>query len=308
VVDANLLVREFLLGQTPVTALLGTNANSSIYCGYDLPEHFDPTLGPAIQIFRVGGLSHSEITVLVDARVHIRVWAAVEKYFLASQVYSAINDVLHGLCGFTLTDGTIIRALEVTAPSEMTDPETGYVAVYAFYAVMARPNGSTVPTVYIPQFYSGSGAPGALHNEDDVYFNVSTGDLYEQVAGSWVLTGNVPQGGGTEMPSLTYHKVSAASNNAANIKPSAGVVTGWKIYNNSGAALYVKLFNKATTPVPGTDTPQQTIGVDAGESDLITSAGYTYAAGIGIAIVKNIGDADNTSVAANDCVVDIFYQ
>ena len=139
-VDANLLVREYLLGQTPVTALLGTNANSSIYCGYDLPEHFDPTLGPVIQIFRVGGTSHTEITVMVDARVNIRVWAAVEKGLLASKVYGAINDVLHGVCNFALADGTIVRALEVTAPQEMTDPETGWVAVYGFYAVMARPN------------------------------------------------------------------------------------------------------------------------------------------------------------------------
>lgn len=264
-VDANLLVREFLLGQTAVTALLGTNSNSSIYCGYDLPEHFDPALGPAIQIFRVGGASHSEITALVDARLHIRVWAGVEKAFLASQVYGVINDVLHGITGITMADGTIIRALEVTGPSEMTDPNNGYVAVYAFYAVMARPNGSTVPTLPIP--------PGEIL-----------------------------------MPSLTYHKVSAASTNAGNIKPTAGTVTGWKIYNNAGYPIFVKVYNKTTTPTPGTDTPQQTIGVDAGLSDLITSAGYTYTAGIGIAITKGMADLDSTPVALADCVVDIFYQ
>lgn len=262
-VDANLLVRDYLLTQTPVTALLGTNANSSIYCGYDLPEHFDPKLGPAIQIFRSGGLSHPEITPLVDARVHIRVWADVEKPFLASRAYAAINDALHGVTGITLADGTIVRALEVTAPQEMTDPETGWVAVFAFYAVMARPNGSSPLT---------------------------------------------PPSGDILMPSLTYHKVAAATNNAANIKPTPGTVTGWKIYNKAGYPIYVKLFNKATTPIPGTDTPQQTIGVDAGLSDLITSAGYTYTNGIGIAIVQGILDNDNTSVAAADCVVDIFYQ
>ncbi len=140
-VDANLVVREFLLSQAEVTALLGTNANGSIYCGYDLPEHFDPTLGPAIQIFRVGGHSHPEIMGLVDARMCVRVWAAVEKALLGSQVYGAINDVLHGLCGFTVADGTIVRALEVTGPLEMTDPNTGWIAVYAFYQVMARPGG-----------------------------------------------------------------------------------------------------------------------------------------------------------------------
>lgn len=139
-VDAAVLVREHLLNQAAVTSLLGLNANDSIYCSYDLPEHFDPDLGPAIQIFRSGGSSHGEITVLVDARVIVKVWAGVERFTDASAVYSAINDTLHGISGVTLADGTIIRALEVTAPAEMTDPETGWVSVFGFFAVMARPN------------------------------------------------------------------------------------------------------------------------------------------------------------------------
>lgn len=143
-VDVNLLVRELLLSQSSVTALLGTNANSSIYCGYDLPEHFDPTLGPAIQIFRAGGLSHAEILELVDARVQVRVWANVEKALLASQVYGAIHDVLHGACGISLPDGTIIRSLEVTGPQEVTDPEAGWVSVHAFYAVMANASAGRI--------------------------------------------------------------------------------------------------------------------------------------------------------------------
>lgn len=307
-VDAALLVREYLLGQGAVTALLGTNANGSIYCASDLPEHFDPILGPAIQIFRAGGHSHDEITVLLDARVQIRVWADTEKYLQASQLYGAINDILHGACGLTVTDGTIIRALEADGPIEMTDPGTGWVAMYAFYTIMARPNGSSVPVIYTPQLYQGAGAPGAIHNDDDIYFNTSTGDLYEQVGASWVFTGNVPQGS-PDMPSLTYHKVSLATNNAAVIKAAPGTVTGGKIYNNAGYPIFVKLYNKATIPIPGTDTPQQTIGIEAGLSDGISvPGGLTYAAGIGIAIVKNIGDADNTAVAAADCVVDVFYQ
>jgi hypothetical protein len=306
VVDAAVLVREYLLTQSNVTALLGTNINGSIYCAYDLPEHFKPELGPAIQIFRAGGHSHEEITPLLDARIQIKAWSDQERYSVASALYAAINDALHGACGLTVTDGTIIRALEVDGPIEMTDPDTGWVTMYAFYTVMARPNGSSVP--YVPQFYSGAGAPGALHNEDDIYSNSTTGDVYEQVSGSWVFMGNIPIGGAVEMPSLTDHVVSVASTNAKNIKSSAGVVTGWKIYNNSGSAIFLKLFNKATIPIPGTDTPQQTIGVDAGESDVITSAGYTYTVGIGRAITKNIDDLDNTPVALKDCSVDVFYQ
>jgi hypothetical protein len=139
-VDVAVLLREHLLNQAEVTTLLGANLNGSIYCSADLPEHFDPKLGPAIQIVRSGGTSHGEITVLVNARVQVRVWADVEKYQLASDVYGAINDTLHGVTGVALADGVILSALEATGPQEMTDPETGWVAVNSFYAVMARPN------------------------------------------------------------------------------------------------------------------------------------------------------------------------
>ena len=139
-VDVAVLLREHLLNQAEVTALLGTNLNGSIYCAADLPEHFDPKLGPAIQIVRSGGTSHTEITVMVNARVQVRVWADVEKYQLASDLYGAINDTLHGVTGIALADGVILSALEATGPQEMTDPDTGWVAVNSFYAVIARPN------------------------------------------------------------------------------------------------------------------------------------------------------------------------
>jgi hypothetical protein len=139
-VNVAVLLREHLLNQAEVTALLGTNLNGSIYCAADLPERFDPKLGPAIQIVRSGGTSHDEITVLVNARVQVRVWADVEKYQVASDLYGAINDTLHGITNVALADGVILSALEVTGPQEMSDPDTGWVAVNSFYAVMARPN------------------------------------------------------------------------------------------------------------------------------------------------------------------------
>src|ERR1019366_8545209 len=156
-----------LLSQAVVTALLGTNQNGSIYCGYDLPEHFDPVLGPAIQIYRVGGHSHEEITALVDARMCIRVWTAVEDALLASQVYGAINDALHGLCGASVADGTIVRALEVTGPLEMTDPENGWVVVYAFYQVMARPNSGAYNGPGQTSFVGSSDIDGGTSTADD---------------------------------------------------------------------------------------------------------------------------------------------
>lgn len=139
-VDVAILIREHLLTQAAVTALLGTNANSSIYAAPDMPEHFDAEQGPAIQIIRAGGLTHPEILELVDARIQLRVWADQQKYQLVSDVYGAVHDALHGLNEATLTDGTILSALEITGPQEMTDPDTSWVTINSFYQVMARPN------------------------------------------------------------------------------------------------------------------------------------------------------------------------
>lgn len=317
-IDVAVLLREYLLTQSEVTALLGTNANNSIYCAYDLPEAFNPQNGPAIQIYRAGGHSHPEITQLVDARVMVRAWADVEQYSTCSAVYGAINDVLHGLCGYTVEDGTIIRALEVDGPMEMTDPTEGWVAMYAFYQVMARPNGISSlgpgsggngPLTGI--WTEGNGAPVTLGPNGDYYLDLLTSNIYLQIGNAWTLIGNIAGsgGGGSEMPSQPYHKISASGTNAAVILNAPGTVTGWKIYNNAEYPVYVKLFNKATAPTLGTDTPQQTIGIDAGLGEVNPPGpGVSFTTGIAIAITKEIADDDATPVLADDCSVDIFYQ
>jgi len=308
VIDACVLVREFLLGQSQVTTLLGTNPNGSIYCASDLPEGFDPKNGPAIQIFRVGGAAHGEITRLVDARLQVRAWADVEQYTLAATIYAAINDVLHGLCDFTLTDGTIVRAFEANA-GEMTDPDTGWVSSHAFYSILARPNVSGEAPEGPPQFTQGSGFPETIGNDGDVYYDTASGNLYEQVSGSWGSpVGTITGGGGDDMtPSLIFHRVALASNNAVAFKNVAGLVTGWQIFNDTEYPVYVKLYNKATTPNPASDTPKQVIGIQAGQSAEFAGS-FTYDTGIGMAIVKGSADNDNTPVALGDCVADIFYQ
>lgn len=309
-VDANLLVREYLLSQPEVTSLLGTNANGSIYCGYDLPEHFDPRLGPAIQIYRSGGYSPSEITVLVKARVQVRVWADVEKFALAAKVYAAINDVLHGATQQTVADGTIISAEESMAPQEFTDPDTAWVAVFAFYSILARPSGGSSPSAYTPQFYEGSGAPVVERNSGDVYYDEVTGNLYAQAGSAWVEIANIPVGGGGgEMPSSYFHLFAASGVNAHNVKPGAGVLTGWFMSNDTEYAVYVKLYDKATTPSVGVDVPVQTIQVQAGQPvPFPFGSGITYNNGIGVAITMGMADSNAIGVAAGDCVVDLFYQ
>jgi hypothetical protein len=156
----------------------------------------------------------------------------------------------------------------------------------------------------------GAGVPGALTGNGNYYLNLLTGDVYLQQNGAWGSpVGNIQGGGGGGggVPSSTYHKVSAAGTNAASLKSAAGTVAGWKIYNNADYPIFVKLFDKPTAPIPGTDTPKQVVGVQAGLGDVVNGPGFAYVSGIGFAITKGIEDDDDTPVEAEDCTVDIFY-
>jgi hypothetical protein len=106
---------------------------------------------------------------------------------------------------------------------------------------------------------------------------------------------------------LGYHAIAAASNNAANIKNSAGVLFAVHVFNNTTYPVYVKLYNKASSPTPASDTPVLTIGVQAGTPRDVLLTPKDFPTGISIAMVKNIADNDNTSLAASDCTVDVEY-
>lgn len=139
-IDTNIALRQWLLTFPAVTSLLGSNANNSIYAG-DLPEHYDPANGPAIQIFTSGGASDSEVTVLVRERKHVRVWAGTEQYDVARAVYGAIRDSIHGQSNIVLgapANGTIVTCNEVTSGQDVTDPDLGWATVVAFYEIRAH--------------------------------------------------------------------------------------------------------------------------------------------------------------------------
>lgn len=137
-VDTNTLLREWLLSSSSITSLLGTNAAGSIYCG-DLPEGVDPALGAAIQIQTAGGTPHNEVLPMLDDRKQIRIWANVGQYKLARQIYGAVRDLIHGGQSVDFgADGHVIRCIEVTSGQDVTDPDTGWATVLAFFQLMAR--------------------------------------------------------------------------------------------------------------------------------------------------------------------------
>jgi hypothetical protein len=100
----------------------------------------------------------------------------------------------------------------------------------------------------------------------------------------------------------TYRVLSAAATtNGANIKGSAGTVKGIQGYNAKSSAVYLKLYNKATSPTVGTDTPVKTIYLPATAAFAFDfGTGVAFATGIGIALTGAGADADTTALASGD--------
>lgn len=103
--------------------------------------------------------------------------------------------------------------------------------------------------------------------------------------------------------------VSAASTNATSLKASAGQVYGIALVNTNASARYVKLYNKASSPTVGTDTPVFTIGLPgAGGISLPFPHGIPFATGIAYALTTGAADSDTGAVAANEITGLLLYK
>lgn len=106
-----------------------------------------------------------------------------------------------------------------------------------------------------------------------------------------------------------FHLVTAAS---TNVNQLTTVPTGFDgMIGWATVTCYLKLFDKASAPVLGTDTPAMTIMLPAGVPQRIDFGVETCAFknGLAIAVTLNPADADATVLAAvNTSGVDLFYS
>lgn len=94
----------------------------------------------------------------------------------------------------------------------------------------------------------------------------------------------------------------AASTNATSVKGSAGRLYKIQGYNAAAAVRYLKLYNKATAPTVGTDTPVRTIALPpltAFDLDW-SNLGYYFSTGIAFALTTGSADADTAALTAGD--------
>lgn len=112
------------------------------------------------------------------------------------------------------------------------------------------------------------------------------------------LIGGVHIGSGATPTSLGV--TSTASTNAGVAKASGGQLGAVTISNPSAATIYFKLYNKATAPTVGTDTPTAIIPVAA--TSTVTHSwppnGLRFNAGIAYAITAGMAATDTAAIAA----------
>lgn len=105
-----------------------------------------------------------------------------------------------------------------------------------------------------------------------------------------------------------YKLISGASTNATSVKAAAGKVCLIAATNNGAAARYLKLYNKASSPTVGSDTPVQTYMLPAGGGIVIQSPiGIAFSTGIALAITSGIADSNSGAVSADEVAVNIGY-
>lgn len=93
----------------------------------------------------------------------------------------------------------------------------------------------------------------------------------------------------------------AASTNATSAKASAGRLYAIQGYNAATTVRYLKLYNKASAPTVGTDTPVKTLALPPGVGFAFDwPVGYSFATGIAFALTTGSPDADTGALTAAD--------
>ncbi|HEX7633120.1 MAG TPA: hypothetical protein VF401_02205 [Candidatus Saccharimonadales bacterium] len=104
---------------------------------------------------------------------------------------------------------------------------------------------------------------------------------------------------------------SAASTNATSLKVSTAGLYGLALSNDSSSKRYIKIYNKATAPTVGTDTPVFTFLIPANGTisvPMTEVAVSAFASGLGYAITGGIADSDTTAIGADEVHGIIWYQ
>lgn len=98
-----------------------------------------------------------------------------------------------------------------------------------------------------------------------------------------------------QMASPTFF-LSAATTNSTLVQGTPGQIGSLIIGNQNATSFYLKLYDKATAPVCGTDTPVHSILIPTSDDFAVPlSFALNFIRGIGFCITKNIANSDTTA-------------
>ena len=106
--------------------------------------------------------------------------------------------------------------------------------------------------------------------------------------------------------------IALGTTNATTIKASAGTLYSLCVFNTNAAARYFKLYNKASNPTVGTDTPVQVFTIPgntagAGFVCPIPVCGIAFSTGIAFATTTGALTSDTGAVTASEIVISYSY-
>ena len=110
-----------------------------------------------------------------------------------------------------------------------------------------------------------------------------------------------------------YKLISAASTNATSVSASARRVGHIACYNTYASPRYLKVYDKATAPTVGTDTPVQVILIPGATStgagnNLPLAQPLSLTLGLAFALTTGMADSDTGAVGATEIVVNLGYS
>jgi hypothetical protein len=106
---------------------------------------------------------------------------------------------------------------------------------------------------------------------------------------------------------FSTRRIATADTNAASVTTTPSRVYTIVTANKAAAARYLKLYDKATPPIVGTDTPKYTIPIPIGGQVLTFPLGLKFSLGIAWAQTVSMDDSAVDALTAGDTIVTLEW-
>lgn len=106
---------------------------------------------------------------------------------------------------------------------------------------------------------------------------------------------------------LVKHVVQPNNTVPTQVKTGKGIVCCVSMSNSAAGMRYLKLFDKATAPTVGTDTPVMVFGIPNAWSREVNFPPVAFQNGIWMVVTTGAADTDATAPGSNEVVADVYW-